>query len=158
MLSFPAAIQVFLCTVPCDMRRSFDGLSMMAEHIVEKKSVETSESILLWTREPSVARIWRRAVAYWALYECPPRTPPCAKFAPRLLGSRQGEAAESALLRVSVSPAKRVVNLAHHRLWSRQSNGHPSSRSRATAPQRTFFSGIKGAQASAKSRVSRDCL
>jgi len=34
MLSFPAAIKVFLCTVPCDMRRSFDGLSMMAEHIV----------------------------------------------------------------------------------------------------------------------------
>ena len=34
MLTFPAAIQVFLCTVPCDMRRSFDGLSMMAEHIV----------------------------------------------------------------------------------------------------------------------------
>ena len=35
MLSFSAAIQVFLCTVPCDMRRSFDGLSMMAEHIVQ---------------------------------------------------------------------------------------------------------------------------
>lgn len=34
MLTFPAAIQVFLCTVPCDMRRSFDGLSMLAEHIV----------------------------------------------------------------------------------------------------------------------------
>ena len=34
MLSFPAAIQVFLCTVPCDMRRSFDGLSMMAEHVI----------------------------------------------------------------------------------------------------------------------------
>jgi transposase len=34
MLSFPAAIKVYLCTVPCDMRRSFDGLSMMAEHIV----------------------------------------------------------------------------------------------------------------------------
>ena len=34
MLSFPAAIRVYLCTVPCDMRRSFDGLSMMAEHIV----------------------------------------------------------------------------------------------------------------------------
>ena len=26
MLSFPAAIKVYLCTVPCDMRRSFDGL------------------------------------------------------------------------------------------------------------------------------------
>jgi transposase len=34
MLSFPAAIHVFLCTRPCDMRRSFDGLSMMAEHII----------------------------------------------------------------------------------------------------------------------------
>ena len=35
MLSFPAAIRVYLCTVPCDMRRSFDGLSMMAEHIIQ---------------------------------------------------------------------------------------------------------------------------
>lgn len=34
MRSFPAAIKVYLCTVPCDMRRSFDGLSMMAEHVI----------------------------------------------------------------------------------------------------------------------------
>jgi len=34
MLSFPAAIKVYLCTVACDMRRSFDGLSMMAEHVI----------------------------------------------------------------------------------------------------------------------------
>jgi len=34
MLSFPAAIKVYLCTVPCDMRRSFDGLSLMAEHVI----------------------------------------------------------------------------------------------------------------------------
>jgi transposase len=33
MLSVPAAIKVYLCTVACDMRRSFDGLSMMAQHI-----------------------------------------------------------------------------------------------------------------------------
>jgi len=33
MLSFPAAIKVYLCTVPYAMRRSFDGLSMMAEHV-----------------------------------------------------------------------------------------------------------------------------
>jgi hypothetical protein len=34
MLSFPAAIKVCLCTVACGVRwrRSFDGLSMMAEH------------------------------------------------------------------------------------------------------------------------------
>ena len=35
MLSFPAAIKVYLCTVPCDMRRSFDGLSMLAEHLIQ---------------------------------------------------------------------------------------------------------------------------
>jgi IS66 Orf2 like protein len=34
MLSFPAAIKVHRCTLRCDMRRSFDGLSMMAEHII----------------------------------------------------------------------------------------------------------------------------
>jgi len=34
MLSCPAAIKVYLCTVPCDMRRFFDGLSLMAEHII----------------------------------------------------------------------------------------------------------------------------
>jgi len=34
MLSFPAAIKVYLGTVACDMRRSFDGLSMMAEHVI----------------------------------------------------------------------------------------------------------------------------
>ena len=33
-LSFPAAINVYLCTMPCDMRRSLDGLSMMAEHSI----------------------------------------------------------------------------------------------------------------------------
>jgi len=34
MLSFPAAIKVYLCRVPYDMRRSFDGLSMLAEHVI----------------------------------------------------------------------------------------------------------------------------
>lgn len=34
MLSFPAAVKVYLCTVACDMRRSFDGLSMLAEHLI----------------------------------------------------------------------------------------------------------------------------
>jgi transposase len=34
VLSFPAAIKVYLCTVACDLRRSFDGLAMMAEHII----------------------------------------------------------------------------------------------------------------------------
>lgn len=34
MLNFPAAIKVYLCTLPCDMRRLFDDLSILAEHLV----------------------------------------------------------------------------------------------------------------------------
>jgi hypothetical protein len=34
MLIFPAAIKVYQCTFACDMRRSFDGLSIMAQHII----------------------------------------------------------------------------------------------------------------------------
>ena len=34
MLSFPAAVKAYLCTVPCDMRRSFEGLSILAAHLI----------------------------------------------------------------------------------------------------------------------------
>jgi transposase len=34
MLNLPPAVRIFLCVEPADMRRSFDGLSTMAEHIV----------------------------------------------------------------------------------------------------------------------------
>ncbi len=30
MIHLPASVRVYLCTVPCDMRRSFDGLHAMA--------------------------------------------------------------------------------------------------------------------------------
>jgi transposase len=32
MISLPAAVRVYLYTAPCDMRRGFDGLKMLAEH------------------------------------------------------------------------------------------------------------------------------
>ena len=34
MISLPAAVRVYLCTVPCDMRRGFDGLKMLAQYVV----------------------------------------------------------------------------------------------------------------------------
>lgn len=34
MLTLPPAVRVFLCLAPADLRRSFDGLSQLAEKIV----------------------------------------------------------------------------------------------------------------------------
>ena len=34
MLRLPCSVRVFLCLVPVDMRRSFDGLAAMVEHVV----------------------------------------------------------------------------------------------------------------------------
>lgn len=36
MLSLSPAVRIFLCTKPADMRRSFDGLSRMAEAVVRE--------------------------------------------------------------------------------------------------------------------------
>ena len=33
-MSLPPSVRVFLCTQPTDMRRSFDGLAWMAEHVI----------------------------------------------------------------------------------------------------------------------------
>lgn len=34
MITLPAAVRVYLYTAPCDMRRGFDSLKMLAEHVV----------------------------------------------------------------------------------------------------------------------------
>ena len=36
MLSLPPSVRIYLCTVPTDMRRSFDGLSRMALEVVRE--------------------------------------------------------------------------------------------------------------------------
>ncbi len=36
MLSLPPAVRVFICTLPADMRRSFDGLALMTREIIGK--------------------------------------------------------------------------------------------------------------------------
>jgi transposase len=35
MLSLPPAVRVFLCLEPADLRRSFDGLALLVESVVE---------------------------------------------------------------------------------------------------------------------------
>jgi transposase len=34
MITLPAAVRVYLCTTPCDMRRGFDGLKMLAQTVI----------------------------------------------------------------------------------------------------------------------------
>lgn len=34
MISLPASVRVYLCTAPCDMRRSFDGLQGMVTSVL----------------------------------------------------------------------------------------------------------------------------
>ena len=36
MLSLPPSVRVFVCTVPTDMRRSFDGLAALAEQVLRQ--------------------------------------------------------------------------------------------------------------------------
>ena len=36
MLRLPPAVRIFLCLVPVDLRRSFDGLACAAEHVVRQ--------------------------------------------------------------------------------------------------------------------------
>jgi len=36
MLIFPPSVRIYLCTVPTDMRRSFDGLAAMTEEILQQ--------------------------------------------------------------------------------------------------------------------------
>ena len=36
MLMLPPSVRIYLCTVPADMRRSFDGLAAMTEEILQR--------------------------------------------------------------------------------------------------------------------------
>jgi len=36
MISLPPTVKIFLSTAPADMRRSFDGLSAMVEHVLQE--------------------------------------------------------------------------------------------------------------------------
>jgi transposase len=36
MLSVPGQVKIFLCLEPADMRRSFDGLAAMVEHVMQQ--------------------------------------------------------------------------------------------------------------------------
>jgi len=36
MLSFPSAVRIYLCKAPTDMRRSFDGLALLVQGVIQQ--------------------------------------------------------------------------------------------------------------------------
>jgi hypothetical protein len=67
MLSFRAAIKVYLCPVAGDMRRSFDGLSMLAEHVIQCNPFSglLSKVICLPQRQGKLALLG--IVCFWSI-------------------------------------------------------------------------------------------
>ena len=61
MLSLPPAVKVFACTEPTDMRRSFNGLAAMAEHVLNKDPY-TGHLFVFFNRRRQQCRIlfWDR--------------------------------------------------------------------------------------------------
>ena len=59
MLSnLPSSVRIFFCTVPCDMRRSFDGLEKMVREIVQEKPM-SGHLFVFVNKQPCP---WRRQI------------------------------------------------------------------------------------------------
>jgi transposase len=59
MLSLPPSVRIFLCLEPADMRRSFDGLFMMADKIVRQEPFSGHLFVFINKRKDRVK------VLYW---------------------------------------------------------------------------------------------
>ena len=58
MLSLTPAVKIFLCLLPTDMRRGFDGLMRMAEEHLEKNVLEGGLFVFLNRRRDRVKLIY----------------------------------------------------------------------------------------------------
>ena len=59
MLSLPASVRVFVCLVPVDMRRSFDGLAAMAGQVLERDPLSGHLFVFIGRRRD------RMKILYW---------------------------------------------------------------------------------------------
>lgn len=69
MLRLPASIRVFLCLVPVDMRRSFDGLAAAAEQVVRQDPLSGHLFVFRGRRGDRVKVLWWERDGYALFYK-----------------------------------------------------------------------------------------
>ena len=58
MLGFPPQVKIFVCTHPTDMRRSFDGLAMMATTIIKENPFSGHLFVFINRRRDRLKILW----------------------------------------------------------------------------------------------------
>lgn len=67
MLSFSSNVQIYLCTAPTDMRKSFDGLSALVASAMNKDVLSGHLFLFLNRRRDRIKLMWwdRDGLAIW---------------------------------------------------------------------------------------------
>ena len=67
MLNFPGNAQIYLCTAPTDMRKSYDGLSALVASVMEKDVVSGHLFMFLNRRRDRIKLMWwdRDGLVIW---------------------------------------------------------------------------------------------
>jgi hypothetical protein len=84
MIHLPASVRVYLCTVPCDMRRSFDGLHALAAGAMQLDSFEGHLFVF------SNRHCDRVKIMYWGVSRRQGNLPSCTKDGSRPPGAGSG--------------------------------------------------------------------
>ena len=69
MLSLAPSVEIFFCVVPADMRRSFDGLSRMAEEHLSKNVLQGGLYVFVNKRRDRVKLLWFDGDGYCLFYK-----------------------------------------------------------------------------------------
>lgn len=65
----PASVRIFVCTEPMDMRRSFDGLALAVQQVLEKEPQSGSLFVFTNKRANRLKVLWFDKNGYCILYK-----------------------------------------------------------------------------------------